>query len=80
MYYICKYKLGPHSIQLTERYSHFSAAMSDRSRGLVDHHGNPRVLQPKLTVIDGGVRSEMSHKCPMDSEMRDVSSFPSLVR
>lgn len=58
--------LGHHSVRLTERYSHFSNAMSERARGLVDHHGSPS--NPRaLTVIDGGVRSALSHKCPTNA-------------
>jgi hypothetical protein len=53
--------LGHSTSKLTERYSHFSLAMVERSCGVVDHHGAGK---PQLTVVDGGMRSEMSHKCP----------------
>lgn len=44
--------LGHRDIKLTMRYSHFSAAMAERSRGIVDYQ-HPA---PTLTVVDGGVR------------------------
>lgn len=49
--------LGHQSLRLTERYSHFSAAMTERSRGLVDHGTGA-----SITVIDGGQRNETLHK------------------
>jgi integrase len=60
--------LGHQSSQLTERYSHFSLAMSERARGLVDLDASPALQKPRITVIDGGLRSAMSHKCPTDTE------------
>ncbi len=56
--------LGHSTIRLTERYSHFSQAMSERARGLVDHHAEAGNNQRALTVIDGGLRTTMSHKRP----------------
>jgi integrase len=47
--------LGHSTIQLTERYSHFSKAMTERSRGIVDHDSQ-RSSKPVLTVVDGGIR------------------------
>jgi integrase len=64
--------LGHHSIRLTERYSHFSEAMSERSRGLVDHHAGVEKNIPNFAVIDGGERNEMSHKCPTNAENAEV--------
>lgn len=51
--------LGHSTSKLTERYSHFSLAMVQRSCGIVDHHGQGK---PDLTVIDGGVPVTMTHK------------------
>ncbi len=44
--------LGHRDMKLTMRYSHFSAVMAERSRGIVDYE-RPT---PALTVVDGGVR------------------------
>lgn len=53
--------LGHQSQRLTERYSHFSQEMSERSRGLVDHGCSA----PVLTVIDGGKPNGMlPRRCP----------------
>lgn len=40
--------LGHKSIRLTERYLHYSKKMLERSRGVVDHHGQA----PKLVVVE----------------------------
>ena len=63
--------LGHSTSKLTERYSHFSLAMVERSCGIVDHHGSGK---PKLTVIDGELRPEMSHKCPTKAAEADSES------
>lgn len=60
--------LGHQSSKLTERYSHFSATMLARARGLVDHHGNLPPKPPTFTVIGGGKRDELSHKCPINTK------------
>ena len=44
--------LGHRDIKLTMRYSHFSAAMSERARGVVDFERTA----PTLSVVEGGIR------------------------
>lgn len=60
--------LGHQSQRLTERYSHFSLAMSERARGLVDHGSSN---QPVLTVYDGGVPNTMLPKRYPKQEIRE---------
>jgi len=70
--------LGHQSSQLTERYSHFSHAMSERARGLVDHHADPVQKKLELTVADGEFRPVMSHECPTSFEMTGSTPRPSV--
>lgn len=64
--------LGHQSYRLTERYSHFSIAMSERTRGRVDHGAT-------LTVIDGGKPDTMLHKC-CTNDVFDESKDQPLVQ
>jgi len=56
--------LGHQSMRLTERYSHFSLAMNERARGLVDHGA-----ASGLTVVDGGKRVEVLPKRDTNAEL-----------
>ena len=61
--------LGHQSQRLTERYSHFSAAMRERARGLVDHGSRPR-----LSLISGGNPEAMlPSRCTSDVQENESS-------
>lgn len=52
--FILKEILGHQDVKLTMRYSHFSPAMAEQARGIVDFECP--TTNPRFTVVDGGLR------------------------